>query len=94
MGTLPYELKPKMGVKMSYRGNIIHVLGAGSFIAIINSGHSNSHASYFLSTDMGIFLLLSDVSRTWKGWELGVESGWIDNRNQGIDEKERYGLCS
>jgi N-acyl homoserine lactone hydrolase len=84
-----YELNPNMGINMPYLDKVIDIFGDGSFLAIPSMGHSNSHLSYLLSTKLGVFLLLGDVSHTWKGWEWEVEPGWMVDRNKGIESLKR-----
>ncbi|TGN16806.1 MBL fold metallo-hydrolase [Leptospira ilyithenensis] len=83
------EIDCSQGMEMPILGIVIDVFGDGSLFAIPTPGHSNSHLSYLVVSDAGTYLFTGDASHTYRGFQLGVESGWQDNRKQAKESLEK-----
>ncbi|MCB1304361.1 MAG: MBL fold metallo-hydrolase [Leptospiraceae bacterium] len=63
-------------------GSVIDIFGDGSLWAICTPGHSAGHLSYLAITTDGPVLFTGDASHTRKGFEMGIEPGWVDDREE------------
>lgn len=78
------EVDIQQGKETPILGKVVDLFGDGSFFAIGTPGHSNAHLSYLLRTPQGPYLFTGDASHTCRGFDLGVEPGWTDDRKQAI----------
>ncbi len=84
-----YEIDSAQGTISPILGRVVDIFGDGSLFAIPTPGHSKANLSYLMVTDHGAFLFTGDASHTCRGFTLGVEPGWADDRKLAIESLEK-----
>ncbi len=88
------ELSCESGKDSPILGKVIDFFGDGSLYAVCTPGHSVGHLSFLVLTKKGPLFLTGDASHTEKGFRLGIEPGWVEDRNlakQSLEKIIRFG---